>query len=124
MEVFRTIDPKSPLIVAEAVWQFSHHVLAGLIKHRGPILTLANWSGQWPGLVGLLNLNGSLTKAGIAYSTVWSEDFRDEFARDAIRRWLADGRVVHDTHHARRIDDRTFDAKLAADRARGAELGE
>src|SRR5262245_30425226 len=63
MQVFREIPPTSPLIVAEAVWQYSHHVLAGLTTHRGSILTVANWSGQWPGLVGMLNLNGSLTKA-------------------------------------------------------------
>src|SRR5580765_8353561 len=67
LEVFKQIDPTAPLIVAEAVWQYSHHVLAGLTTHRGPILTVANWSGQWPGLVGLLNLNGSLTKAGVSY---------------------------------------------------------
>src|SRR5207249_10944508 len=47
--------------------------------YRGPILTVANWSGQWPGLVGMLNLNASLTKAGVTYSTLWSEDFTDEF---------------------------------------------
>ncbi len=58
MEVFTRIPPDAPLIVAEAVWQYSHHVLAGLLTHRGPILTLANWSGTWPGLVGMLNLNG------------------------------------------------------------------
>ena len=63
MNVFASLDPKAPLIVAESVWQYSHHVLAGLISHRGPILTVANWSGTWPGLVGMLNLNGSLTKA-------------------------------------------------------------
>ena len=28
-----------------------------------PGLTAANWSGQWPGLVGMLNLNGSMYKA-------------------------------------------------------------
>ncbi len=70
INVFRGIDPDAPLIVAEAVWQYSHHVLAGLITHRGPILTVANWSGTWPGLVGLLNLNASLTKAGVQYSTL------------------------------------------------------
>ena len=59
MEIFAAIDKKTPLIVAEAVWQYSHHVLAGLISHQGPILTLANWSGTWPGLVGMLNLNVS-----------------------------------------------------------------
>jgi hypothetical protein len=54
-------------------------VLPGLMTHRGPILTIANWSGQWPGLVGLLNLNASLTKAGVRYSTLWSEEFTDAF---------------------------------------------
>ena len=67
----------APLIVAEAVWQYSHHVLPGCTTHRGPILTVANWTGTWPGLVGMLNLNGSLTKAGVKYRTLWSEDFTD-----------------------------------------------
>src|SRR3954469_12818708 len=89
IEIFRRIPPKAPLIVAEAVWQYSHHVLAGLTTHRGPILTVANWSGQWPGLVGMLNLNASLTKAGVTYSTLWSEDFSDEFFLGGLRRWLA-----------------------------------
>ena len=84
MEVFAKIDPTAPLIVAEAVWQYTHHVLSGLMAHQGPLLTVANWSGTWPGLVGMLNLNGSLTKAGTKYSTLWSEDFTDpEFRRQA-----------------------------------------
>ena len=70
MCVFAGVDPNAPIIVAEAVWQYSHHVLSGLISHRGPILTVANWSGTWPGLVGMLNLNGCLTKAGVNYSTL------------------------------------------------------
>src|SRR5215472_11689985 len=65
MEVFRRIPADAPLIVAEAVWQYSHHVLHGLQFHKGPILSVANWSGTWPGLVGMLNLNGSMAKAGI-----------------------------------------------------------
>ncbi|HWT63857.1 MAG TPA: fucose isomerase, partial [Ochrobactrum sp.] len=68
IEVFSKIDRDAPLIVAEAVWQYSQNILAGLIAHRGPILTVANWSGTYPGLVGLLNLNGSLTKAGVEYA--------------------------------------------------------
>jgi hypothetical protein len=32
-----------------------------------------NWSPEWPGLVGLLNLNASLTKMGKEYSTIWSK---------------------------------------------------
>ncbi len=101
MAVFKNIHPDAPLIVAEAVWQYSHHVLHGLISHRGPILTLANWSGQWPGLVGMLNLNGSLTKAGVEYSTLWSLDFTDDFFKRGLREWLTSGSVAHDTSHVR-----------------------
>ncbi len=97
--IFQHIDPHAPLIVAEAVWQYSHHVLAGLMTHRGPILTCANWSGTWPGLVGMLNLNGSLTKAGVAYSSLWSQDFTDSFFRHALDQWLKTGTIKHRTPH-------------------------
>lgn len=99
MQVFADIDPQSKLIVAEAVWQYSHHVLPGLISHQGPILTAANWSGTWPGLVGMLNLNGSLTKAGVKYSTLWSEDFSDAAFQTNLKKWLAKGTVRHKTDH-------------------------
>jgi len=95
MAVFAEIDPTAPIIVAESVWQYSHHVLAGLISHRGPILTVANWSGTWPGLVGMLNLNGSLTKAGVRYSTLWSETFDDAFFREGLETWLKTGVKNH-----------------------------
>jgi hypothetical protein len=101
MEVFKSIPPEAPLVVAEAVWQYSHHVLSGLITHQGPILTVANWSGTWPGLVGMLNLNGSLTKAGVKYSTLWSENFDDAFFLNGIRKWLATGAVKHQTSHVK-----------------------
>src|SRR5882672_11000457 len=101
MEVFRRLDLNAPLIVAECVWQYSHHVLAGLSTHRGPILTVANWSGTWPGLVGMLNLNGSMTKAGISYSSLWSEDFKDSYFQSGLRQWLTDGLVAHDQGHVR-----------------------
>jgi L-fucose isomerase-like protein len=99
MCVFAGVDPQTPLIVAECVWQYSHHILPGLVTHRGPILTVANWSGTWPGLVGMLNLNGSMTKAGVKYSTIWSEDFSDDFFRGYLRTWLKEGYVKHRTPH-------------------------
>ena len=100
-EVFRTIPPTAPLIVVEAVWQYSHHLLPGLSTHQGPILTVANWSGQWPGLVGMLNLNGSLTKAQVKYSTLWSLDFTDNFFLSGLRTWLQGEPVVHDSSHVK-----------------------
>jgi hypothetical protein len=99
MEVFRQIPREAPLVVVEAVWQYSHHVLPGLITHRGPILTIANWSGQWPGLVGMLNLNASMAKAGVRYSTLWSSDFKNTYFLEHLRRWLSGDQVVHDSTH-------------------------
>jgi L-fucose isomerase-like protein len=97
MDVFMGIDPTAPIVVVEAVWQYSHHILSGLVNHRGPILTLANWSGQWPGLVGMLNLNGSLAKAGVTFSTLWSKDFDDAFFVKGLKQWIKEGKIDHDT---------------------------
>ena len=122
MNVFQGIDPDMPLIVAESVWQYSHHVLSGLVSHKGPILTVANWSGQFPGLVGMLNLNGSLTKAGVAYSTLWSRDFDDAFFLDGLKSWLETGKIIHDESHVAPFDasgvaaaDRDLAKAIAAD---------
>lgn len=103
MDVFQEVDPHAPLVVAIAAWQYSHHLLAGLRDHRGPILTVANWSGEWPGLVGLLNLNACLTKMGVPYSTIWSERFRDDFFLEGLRQWLHEGRIAHDTSHVQPV---------------------
>ena len=101
MDVFKNIPVDAPLIVAESVWQYSHHVLAGLRSHRGPILTVANFAGEWPGLVGLLGLNGGLTKMGRDYSTIWSVDFTDQWFRAGIKEWVETGHITHDASHVR-----------------------
>ncbi len=120
LDAFQGIPQEAPIIVAEAVWQYSHHVLPGLSTHRGPILTLANWSGQWPGLVGMLNLNGSLTKAGVPYSTLWGEDFENDWFRSRLGQWLETGSITHDQSHAR-----AFRGSAAGEAAAiGAELAE
>jgi hypothetical protein len=113
MDVFEAIHPEARLIFVTAAWQYTHHVLPGLRSHRGPILTIANWSGQWPGLVGLLNLNGSLTKAGVKFSSIWSTDFKDEFARKGIREWLKTGTITHDLSHVAPLDPTRLPAKEA-----------
>ncbi|MGX1310077.1 hypothetical protein RKD24_000196 [Streptomyces calvus] len=124
MEVFKSIPKDAPLIVVEAVWQYSHHVLAGLRSHRGPILVVANWSGEFPGLVGLLNLAGSLTKAGRDYSVLWSPDFTDDWARDGLRTWLETGTLTHDTSHVRPLPPLPEDPETALGVALARQLRE
>jgi hypothetical protein len=119
MDVFMNIHPQARLVFATAAWQYSHHVLPGLRSHQGPILTVANWSGQWPGLVGLLNLNGSLVKAGKPFSSIWSKDFTDAYFQNALDEWLRDGTITHDLSHVHPLDQ----SKLPAASARlGADL--
>jgi hypothetical protein len=47
----------------------------------------------------MLNLNGSLTKAGVRYSSLWSEDFKDSYFQNGLRQWLQEGVVTHDQSH-------------------------
>jgi len=103
MDVFEQIHPDAPIVVAESVWQYSSHLLAGLASHRGPILTVANWSGQWPGLVGMLNLNGCLRKAGVPFTTLWSKDFKDDLFKQGLRQWVKTREFVHNTSHVRKF---------------------
>ena len=63
MDAFAEIDPDASIVVAEAIRQYSHRLLGRLAPHLGPMLTVANWSGQWPGPVRMLDLKGSLIKA-------------------------------------------------------------
>lgn len=116
LEVFKNIPVDAPLIVAEAVWQYSHHVLAGLRTHRGPILTVANFAGDWPGLVGLLGLNAGLTKMGTPYSTIWSVDFTDDWFRSGLRSWVETGTIAHDATHVTTLAELagTAEAELGA----------
>ena len=119
MDVFLQIPKNAPLIVAEAVWQYSHHVLAGLRGHAGAILTVANWSGQHPGLVGMLNLNGGLYKMGVNFSSLWSIDFTDTFFLSGLTQWLETGKIVHDRSHVRRL---ALDKLPTAERQLGEAL--
>ena len=104
MDVFMRIHPEARIVFATAAWQYSHHVLPGLRSHKGPILTVANWSGQWPGLVGLLNLNGSLIKAGRHFSSIWSKDFTDDYFLRGLEEWLQYGKITHDLSHVHAFD--------------------
>jgi len=106
LEVFKGIPAEAPLVVAEAVWQYSHHVLAGLRTHQGPILTMANFVGEWPGLVGLLGVNAGMTKMGVDYSTIWSVDFTDDWFKAGLRQWIETGTITHDDGHVH--DDPTL----------------
>jgi hypothetical protein len=103
-DLFAHIEPTAPVIVLLTAWQYSHHIAPSLVSHHGPILLLANFDGTWPGLVGMLNMAGTLTSLGKAVSRLWSENFDDAFFLRALGLWLKDGWIEHDTSYLHPID--------------------
>jgi hypothetical protein len=77
----------------------------------------------------MLNLNASMTKAGVTYSTLWSEDFTDEFFLAGLRKWLSGEVVKHDLSHVRPLSSMKLPPKaeeigthLAAELRRGKAI--
>ncbi len=112
-DLFATIDPEAPVIVLLTAWQYSHHLAASLVQHRGPILLLANFDGTWPGLVGMLCMAGTLTSLGRACSRLWSENFDDELFVRGLGTWLETGRIAHDTSYLHAVEPRRVMASEA-----------
>jgi hypothetical protein len=54
-----------------------------------------------------------MTKAGMAYSSIWSEDFKDDFARAALKEWIATKAIAHDTSHVRALEPSALPAAEA-----------
>jgi hypothetical protein len=98
-DLFEHIDPHAPIIVLLTAWQYSHHLAPSLVHHRGPILLLANFDGTWPGLVGMLNMAGTLNSLGKHCSRLWSENFEDAFFLRGLGEWLTSGFIEHDTDY-------------------------
>lgn len=118
--VLGEIPGAAPVVVAGAIWQYSHHLIAGLRTHSGPIMLAANWSGTHPGLVGILNLGASLTRADVRYSSLWSVDFTDDWAQRGLRAWLETGELIHPSAHVRdlpRLDQGAPEVLLGRDLA-------
>ncbi|MDR3437036.1 hypothetical protein [Telmatospirillum sp.] len=122
-DVFEGIDPDSPVIVLLTAWQYSHHLAPSLVKHRGPILLLANFDGTWPGLVGMLCMAGTLTGLGKTYSRLWSENFDDAFFFKGLETWLKTGTIEHKTDYLKPIGKSHGVMKTAAGKI-GAEVGQ
>ena len=110
-DILANIDEHAPLIVLITAWQYSHHIAYALVHHKGPILLLANFDGTWPGLVGMLNLAGSLTALGRNASRLWSEKFDDAFFYEKLAEWLKTGNVTHNLSHVQEVhqDTRLFE---------------
>ena len=72
MDVFKTLPKDVPIVVAEAVWQYSHHVLAGLL--------LGTDVGTYSSKGVLTEPDGTVLKTQVS-STLWISLSRAELSR-------------------------------------------
>lgn len=105
--ILSRIPKDAPVVIAEAVWQYSNHVAYPLWEWVGPVLIASNFDGTWPGLVGAAGLESCLTKHKYepdqkGHSLVWShEEFRDKVTKDRLKQWLGTGKIEYDMSHVR-----------------------
>jgi L-fucose isomerase-like protein len=63
----------APTIAVCVHWFYATHTTEGVIGKDNPLLLASNFSGQWPGLVGLLNTGASLESLGRPFSRIWTD---------------------------------------------------
>lgn len=85
-----------PMIGVCVHWFYGPHTTDGVIGKDNPLLLASNFSGQWPGLVGLLNTGACLESLDRPFSRIWSDanDFSaDDTFMDRLSEWCQTGKV-------------------------------
>jgi L-fucose isomerase-like protein len=85
-----------PLIGVFVHWAYAPHTTDGVVGKDNPLLLASNFSGQWPGLVGLLNTGASLESLNRPFSRAWTS--ADDWTTDAafmarLDEWCTTGRI-------------------------------
>jgi len=102
---------QDPMIAICVHWFYGPHTTEGVVGKDNPLLLASNFSGRWPGLVGLLNTGACLESLGRPFSRVWTD--RSDWTADAafmakLDEWCTTGRIIYGT------DDIAYDTPVAA----------
>jgi len=85
-----------PMIGLCVHWIYGPHTTEGVVGKDNPLLLASNFSGQWPGLVGLLNTGACLEMMGRAHSRVWTDAADwcdDEVFMARLEQWCTTGKI-------------------------------
>ncbi len=89
---------QDPMIGICVHWFYGPHTTEGVVGKENPLLLASNFSGQWPGLVGLLNTGACLESLGRKFSRVWT-DAQDWTTDDTfmarLDEWCSSGRIAY-----------------------------
>ena len=99
-----------PMIGVCVHWFYGPHTTDGVVGKDNPLLLASNFSGTWPGLVGLLNTGACLASLDRAFSRIWTsaEDWsadRQFMAR--LEQWCDDGSISY------REDELSYEATIS-----------
>jgi L-fucose isomerase-like protein len=107
-----------PMVGVFAHWVYGPHTTEGVIGKDNPLLLASNFSGRWPGLVGLLNTGACLTSLNREHSRIWTtaEDWtKDAVFLERLDEWCSSGKLRYDESSIR------YHAPVAADAALRAQ---
>lgn len=107
-----------PLIGVCVHWFYGPHTTDGVVGKQNPLLLASNFSGSWPGLVGLLNTGACLASVGREFSRIWThvEDWTADAAfMERLDQWLSTGRIEYPT------DELHYSASISPEAAALAE---
>ena len=93
-----------PIVGLYTHWVYGPHTVDGVIGHDHPLLMVSNFSGKWPGLVGLLNTGACLAAEGRKASRLWTDATEwsdDQPFLDRLAEWCETGRVDYDASAVR-----------------------
>ena len=85
-----------PMIGVCVHWFYGPHTTDGVVGKDNPLLLASNFSGRWPGLVGLLNTGACLESLNRPFSRAWTEasDWTtDHVFMERLDEWCTTGKI-------------------------------
>ncbi|MCB9598425.1 MAG: fucose isomerase [Sandaracinaceae bacterium] len=85
-----------PMVGVCVHWFYGPHTTDGVVGKDNPLLLASNFSGRWPGLVGLLNTGACLESLDRAHSRIWTDvpDWTaDATFMERLDEWCSSGAV-------------------------------
>src|SRR5205807_1997829 len=87
-----------PMIGVCVHWCYAPHTTEGVVGKQNPLLLASNFSGEWPGLVGLLNTGASLESLDRRFSRIWTDSKEwtsDKNFMDRLAEWCDTGKITY-----------------------------
>ncbi len=85
-----------PMVGVCVHWFYGPHTTDGVVGKENPLLLASNFSGRWPGLVGLLNTGACLESLDRKFSRAWTDapDWTtDDAFMDRLSEWCTTGNI-------------------------------